>query len=115
MSYGWIIDIDHIPDTDEPEGTNANAKGVVGPRDTPDWMERVLREGASPGDSTLHAADIYSFEVRDSDGELYYTGRMITDEGQTEDACYGPLSDFGGPNAGAIDITYPGHPEMDCG
>lgn len=33
-TYGWIIDIDHVPDSRSPEGTNANAKGVTGPHNT---------------------------------------------------------------------------------
>jgi hypothetical protein len=39
----------------------------------------------------------------------------LPDEGDTEAACYGPLGDFGRPNAGCVEIRYPGHPEMDCG
>lgn len=115
MSYAWIIDHDHLAEPGDEPGTNINAVGVTGPRFSPDWMTNVLQEGASPGDSTLHDADIYTFKMYDGDHILYYTGRMITDEGGTEDACYGPLGDYGGPNAGCTDIRYEGHPEMDCG
>lgn len=61
--------------------------------------------------------DTYRFTMRDDDKILYYTGRMITDERDnvSDEACYGPLGDFGAPNAGCIEITYPGHKDMDCG
>ena len=51
----------------------------------------------------------------DDDGELYYGGRLMTDEGATESACVGPLIDYGQPAAGCTSICYPGHPGMDCG
>lgn len=113
MSYGWIIDIDHIADQHFAEGTNANAKGVVGPEDISDWMEVALQgQGHWRKLINRHDAKIYRFRIYDDDGELYYTGRMITDEGATNEACGGPLWDFGQPNAGATEIRYVNHPEM---
>lgn len=119
MTYGWIIDIDHIADHSEPEGTNSNAKGVCGPRDAPNWMIEVLERGttghAGPT-RTTPGWHIYSFNIYDDDRELYYSGRMITDDNPPdEEACGGPLDDFGAPNAGATEIRYAGHPEMDIG
>ena len=37
----------------------------------------------------------------DDDGELYYTGFMVLFDGGDE---FGPLEDFGGPNAGCTEI-----------
>lgn len=123
MSYAWIIDTDHMPDEQAPEGTNGNARGVTGPRNANQWMVDRLGD---PGLSDV-SARIFTFEMRDSDGELYYTGRLIADDGEretlrdgvtetiSERACYAPLADFGMPNAGAVEITYPGHKDMDCG
>ena len=45
----------------------------------------------------------YPFKMFDADGELYYEG--WSDDCTTEKA-FGPLDDFGRPNAGAIDIRY---------
>jgi len=95
-SYGWVIDIDHIPDTSKPEGTNANAKGVMGPSNISDnILNRLLNGGGR------------QFRMKDDDGELYYTGRIITrpeDEQGVRD--FAPLDDFGKPNAGATEIWY---------
>lgn len=113
MSYAWIIDRDHLE-----EGSDEGAVGVMGPGDAPDWMIRTLRlpdlYGAPLTDPRVNVR-VYTFQMSDDDGDLYYTGRMITDEGSSEDACYGPLGDYGMPNAGCTDIRYPGHPDMDCG
>lgn len=94
----------------EPEGSNGNAVGVIGPRSAPDWMCDALAAGARCD----VAASIFTFKMFDDDGELYYTGRMMTDCEDDEDAAYAPLGDYGTPNAGATSITYPGHPELDC-
>lgn len=115
MSYAWIIDKDHNPDVDAREGTNANAKGVMGPHDAPDWMFDRLRSLTTTAAvaAVIGTVECYTFELLSGDHEIDYTGRMITDEGQTEDACFGPLQDYG-PNAGSAYIRYPGHPDMDC-
>jgi len=95
-SYGWIIDTDHMPDKDAPEGTNLNAKGVTGPHNISPSIE-----------SRLTAGEGRTFKMKDDDGELYYTGRIITpkDEEQGE-MDFAPLDDFGKPNAGATEIHY---------
>ena len=95
-TYGWIIDIDHVPDSRSPEGTNANAKGVTGPHNISDAIAARLAAGAGR-----------AFQLKDDDGELYYTGRIITgpeDEEGIRD--FAPLEDFDKPNAGASDIYY---------
>lgn len=113
MSYAWIIDVDHIGLATEPEGTNSNAKGLCGPGDAPDWMIEVLKRGTIGSGGTPPGWHVYGFNIYDDDGELYYSGRMITDDNPPdEEACGGPLDDFGAPNAGATEIRYVGHPEM---
>jgi hypothetical protein len=95
-SYGWIITTDHAPDTSAPEGSNANAKGVTGPHNISPAIEARLKAGEGR-----------PFQMRDDDGELYYTGRIITrpeDEQGVKD--FAPLDDFGKPNAGASEIWY---------
>lgn len=140
MSYGWIIDRDHLA---EAERLNSgkhedNAKGTVGPRDIPDWMNLVLAPPPHTTDNTQqdkikalreHGGKTFRFKLYDDDNILYYSGRMITDEfecngwGQhpwdcnhqpTEAACYSPLRDFGMGYAGCTSVRYPGHPDMDC-
>lgn len=116
MSYAWIIDTDHLAEPGGERGTNTNAVTITGPREAPDWMADLLGRPKVGWSLLEHfGAQIFTFQMRDDDGELYYTGRMITDEGTTEEACYGPLGDYGMPNAGCTDIRYPGHPDMDCG
>jgi hypothetical protein len=91
-----VIDIDHIPDTSKPEGTNANAKGVTGPHNISDNILNQLLNGGGR-----------QFRMKDADGELYYTGRIITppmDEQGVRD--FAPLDNFGKPNAGATEIWY---------
>lgn len=100
-SYGWIIDVDHMPDESEPEGTNLNAKGLIGPSGIDPAHEFWLRRGKGR-----------QFEIRDDDGELYYSGRWIGphwreyDGAQLDETAFGPLWDFATPNAGATEIHY---------
>jgi len=88
--YGWIIDVDMIKDDGAKPGTNANATGLTGPRDISPEHERLLKEGAGT-----------KFRMKDDDGEVYYTGRIIG-----RDRSFDPLDDFGTPNAGATSIEY---------
>jgi hypothetical protein len=107
MSYAWIIDKDHLAEGPD----DHSAAGVMGPREAPDELCAVLN-----GNKPLPAdAVIYRFSMYDDDGIRYVTGRMITDEGQTEDACYAPLGDYGAGGMGCVLVKYRGHPEMDCG
>jgi hypothetical protein len=100
-AYGWAIDIDHQPDANSPGGTKANATGVTGPSGTPDHIVAELAKGKGR-----------KFRIVDGDGELYYEGRWIgpgwmTDDGaRLDESAFGPLADFGTPNAGATDIYY---------
>lgn len=88
---GWIITRDYIAWDGEPEGTNLNAKGVVGPR---------TYNGAT--DTT---ALPIKFKLYDDDGELYYDGRM-NEDAMAEFGEGDPLYCFGLPNAGATTLKY---------
>ena len=85
--YRWTITKDRIADEDAPEGTNCNAKGVVGPRNA---------------DVEL-ATNPTRFSMYDDDGECYYEGMLYGDFGGFE-----PLDDFGMPNAGCTGIKLEG-------
>lgn len=94
--YGWIITTDHIADASEPEGTNSNAKGVKGPHNLDPAIEAQLDAGKGR-----------AFRIKDDDGELYYTGRIITPREEVGgEMDFAPLDDFGKPNAGAVEIWY---------
>lgn len=90
-SYGWIIDVDH---THDPEVSERSDSGTVGPYGIP----TSLRERLAVGEGM-------KFRMHDGDGELLYSGRLVGLV-EDDDEEYGPLDDFGGPNAGCIDIYY---------
>ena len=79
----WIIDKDHVGEHTAKPGTNLNAVGLTGP-------------GGYKGDSRELTV---KFRMRDDDNELYY-------EGRAHEEYFGPLDDFGTPNAGATTIQY---------
>jgi len=85
-NYTWIITEDHI--SDSKAGVN-----VMGPRDmhlgTPDQVKG--HPGAQP------------FKLYDDDGVLYYEGLYV---GPDDDSLFGPLDDFGLPNAGCTSVHY---------
>jgi hypothetical protein len=75
----WIIDIDHI--------THGASVGTMGPRGyTGKGHELACR-----------------FRILDDDGIVYYEGRNNTSD---DDNAFGPLDDFGAPNAGCTSIQY---------
>lgn len=82
--YTWIIIKDRID-----EGTH---DGTMGPREGKYSKEDVLEKGTP-------------FRMFDDDGELYYEGKCLSDEPGSED-WFGPLDDFGIPNAGCTGIQY---------
>lgn len=90
----WTITNDHIAEEGTEPATNANAVGMVGPRTATMTAAEII---ANP--------DSRRFRMTDGDGEVYYTGLCYLPEGLTEDA-FGPLDDFGQPNAGATEIAY---------
>jgi hypothetical protein len=114
--YAWIITEDLYADEEYPEGTNMNAPGVAGPHDaTDEQIELARKEG-------------FVFRMLDDDGNVMYKGRLYIEPGNMggspeavtypdfnrpvcrwavdEEAGFGPLNDFGTPNAGATEIQY---------
>ena len=83
----WTITKDFIADPDAKEGTNLNAKGVVGPKIATLTHEQIKN----------HQERI-KFRMKDCDGEVYYEGFLVGED------LLAPLDDFGTPNAGATDI-----------
>lgn len=79
----WIIDEDLIASPSARPGTNCNAVGLVGP-------------GSYKGDGSELTA---RFQMLDDDGEVYYRGRC-------HKYSFGPMDDFGTPNAGCTTIQY---------
>jgi len=96
--YAWLITEDRISDGD--------AKDVMGPSTAhPDLVEAVQR----PGEHRIR------FRMYDDDGGYYYGGYLTYDPNDDSDEPpYGPLRDFGLPDAGAVRITYPDRPDLDC-
>lgn len=96
-TYAWMITGDYI-DTD--------SVGIAGPHNAPaDLLDR------------LSAGEGHIFKLYDDDGEHYYTGLALWAddcEPGEEEFCYGPLGDYGAPNAGAVRILWNNHPEWDC-
>lgn len=85
---------------DEPE-----AVGVTGPRNAPEDLCALLDQDKPVKGRT------FAFKLFDDDGEWYYSGRLALPEGVTpwtadEVAAFGPLTDWGAPNAGATELRY---------
>lgn len=91
--YGWLITEDHIAEKGAKPGSHQNAIGITGPGGVSDDLTERLAAGEGR-----------AFRMRDGDGKLYYTGRIIADPGSEDD--FGPLDDFGIPNAGCAWIEY---------
>ena len=102
-SYGWLITHDSIADEEYKAPSNLNAKGMYGPRDIGDDHRATLESVAKAGYKNYHGESVRKFKVYDDDGELYYTGLYI---GPDDEEMFGPLEDFGTPNAGAAEIRY---------
>lgn len=89
--YGWIIDTDHLWTRGQ-----RNEAGTRGPRNLPDDIAAELssrRKGRK-------------FRMYDADGELYYSGRIITRDDSGSEDDFAPLDEFGKPNAGCTEIRY---------
>jgi hypothetical protein len=80
--YAWVITRDHLDD---------KAVYVAGPHDATPEQLAVARKDGKP------------FNIYDDDGYLYYSGRYV---GPDDEAMFGPLDDYGAPNAGATEIRY---------
>lgn len=99
MGYAWIIDTDHLFEESEPgePGWTPDEAGTMGPRNASDALIARLKAGEGE-----------KFQMFDDDGILYYTGRIVysSPDGPESEEDFGPLDDFGRPNAGAVDIKY---------
>lgn len=95
-TYAWVIDKDHLAEEGaEPGSLAGNAATVIGPGAAPDELLAKLAAGEGRG-----------FCLFDDDGELYYEGRIVSSEGEGSEDDFGPLDDFGMPNAGCTSIEY---------
>ena len=81
-SYGWVITW----------ATDCTEAGITGPRGVAFPVDQIKAEGRE-------------FRMLDDDGEHYYTGFYL---GPDDESMFGPLDDFGCPNAGATSIEYRG-------
>jgi len=94
-SYAWLITKDHL--FDQFPKSEIHRAGMAGPANAPLEFLRMLQEGKGR-----------TFRMYDDDGELYYTGRIITrdDGGYNSEDSMAPLDDFGEPDAGCTEIKY---------
>lgn len=100
----WMITKDKIADPEAREGSNCNAKGLIGPSTASERDEERLKAGEGR-----------RFRMLDDDGEIYYYGRWLEEDDCTEEYESGfwgqepefsPLTDFGAPNAGCTELQY---------
>lgn len=87
--YAWIITKDLISEPGEKSDV-----GVMGPSNASEAHLVVVRNGGGR-----------AFRMLDDDGEVYYHGR-VTGDSDSADADFGPLDDYGTPNAGCTEIQY---------
>jgi len=101
-TYAWIITRDHLYRDDDP--IIQDETGTMGPRDATEEQCQLLRNGIGR-----------PFRMYDDDGILYYSGRILFFDGngrvhvnddELPEEAFGPLDDFGRPNAGAVEIRY---------
>lgn len=83
----WIIDTDYLADPKKKPPCNDNAVGLMGPRS-------YTGDGSDLG---------CEFRLKDDDGTVCYEGRSDTCD---DENAFGPLDDFGMPNAGCTTIEY---------
>ncbi|ORW08078.1 MULTISPECIES: hypothetical protein [Mycolicibacter] len=106
--YAWIIDRDHLERSlnefnhNEPVG----CEGVYGPRGA---------NGDTKAALDANYEHHHTFEMRDDDGILYVTGTLYWNGDPEFEVTYMPLRDYGAPAMGCVRVSYPGHPEWDCG
>lgn len=112
-NYAWMITRDFLADGEH----ITSEEGVIGPSDASDIQIQSLKSGL---------AGHYRFRMYDGDGELYYEGWIIFKYGLAGEVKidardgipypivvagipeegFGPLDDFGRPNAGCVEIRY---------
>jgi len=89
----WIITQSWI--TDEAFGMPTEVE-VIGPRAISDADVALLKKGEGQ-----------SFRMYDDDGVLYYEGATL--DGIDGEDAFGPLDNYGEPNAGCTEIKYYTH------
>lgn len=95
--YAWVITKDYLD-------MGTSDVGRAGPSDAP--LDLLAQLNAGKG---------HTFKLYDGDGELYYTGRLITTGDMAdEEHCFAPLDDFGTGWAGCTEVRWPGHAEWNC-
>lgn len=93
-TYAWAITKDHMPQDDAKEGTNGNAKGIIGPRyGLPLSFDEIV---AHPKGQ--------KFRMLNDDGELCYSGVFVDENGRYDG--FQPKDDYGEGNAGCTEIQY---------
>lgn len=99
--YAWVITEDRINDTD------SSRVGTLGPRNAPDELCELVQK---TGPHRIR------FRMYDDDGNYYYGGFLSYDPDRTDDVepTWAPVEDFGMPDAGAVRISYPDAPHLDC-
>jgi hypothetical protein len=97
--YAWVITRDHLAEDDASFDSEAGVSGPGRPPAPPELEARLAAVRAGGKDPGVH-----EFRMYDDDGELYYTG-LFAGDADSEDG-FGPLDDFGRPNAGATEIKY---------
>lgn len=103
-NYAWIIDRDRLAEEegpqyqlDNPSPCNDNAVGMTGPRNI----------GDNDLDALMTGGKGQRFRILDDDDEVYYEGRIIlAASAMNGEEMFGPLDDFGAPNAGCTSIQY---------
>jgi hypothetical protein len=116
MKYGWIITKDRLF---EDGGFDQSDVGVVGPSNIHPELEARLNKGEG-----------IRFRMKDDDGEVYYEGKIVFSEpvevtryiprdgiqfsrvpitDSVPEEGFGPLNDFGMPNAGCTTIEFWAH------
>jgi hypothetical protein len=88
--YAWIIDAVE-PDS----GLDRGEVGTTGPRNAPDELIAQLETDRDAGQR---------FRIYDDDRVLYYEGRILLPDDPDAHEEFGPLWDWGAPNAGATEI-----------
>ena len=81
---GWTITKDHID--------GGRDVGLVGPSDGTLSATEIIKQG-------------FHFKMYDGDGNLYYEGYSTSND---DESAFGPLLDFGEPDAGCTGIKYRG-------
>lgn len=95
-SYGWRITYDHLDHKQD---------DTTGPRNISPAQEELLEAARKAGHQQADKipAGVRWFKMYDDDGEIYYTGVYV---GPDDERLFGPLDDYGTPNAGAVEIRY---------